>query len=245
MATRQRRGFTLIELLVVIAIIAILAAILFPVFAKAREKARQSSCGSNLKQVATSLIQYVQDYDERLPNGNDPDYNTCAGIPGRINWRGYIANGLNPYIKNAQVWTCPSNPGAGVNRDSGGVICTAAPVNAASYMYNYAGLSGINLAAFTAPAEQVCGWDSDSVYNDGYPPTVTYGMQGDVNRDIGDYKAGRFAEVCVHNEQGNTYFLDGHVKALKASAITWDMLFGGRSDFTAVNRGQSIMVPWQ
>jgi prepilin-type N-terminal cleavage/methylation domain-containing protein len=62
-----RRGFTLIELLVVIAIIAILAAILFPVFAKAREKARQASCLSNLKQIGVALMSYLQDYDERLP----------------------------------------------------------------------------------------------------------------------------------------------------------------------------------
>ncbi len=63
----MRRGFTLIELLVVIAIIAILAAILFPVFAKAREKARQSSCLSNMKQIVLGTMQYAQDYDERLP----------------------------------------------------------------------------------------------------------------------------------------------------------------------------------
>ena len=87
----MRRGFTLIELLVVIAIIAILAAILFPVFAKAREKARQSSCLSNVKQLGLAMMQYAQDYDERLPMYADGGY--------RYNWD--VA--IEPYLKNSQV----------------------------------------------------------------------------------------------------------------------------------------------
>lgn len=91
-------GFTLIELLVVIAIIAILAAILFPVFAQAREKARTGSCASNLKQVGLSWMMYLQDYDERiLP---PCDGNTC--------W--YYRNPLQPYVKNVKVFQCPSHP---------------------------------------------------------------------------------------------------------------------------------------
>ena len=104
----MRRGFTLIELLVVIAIIAILAAILFPVFAKAREKARQASCMSNLKQIALGLLMYVQDYDERMPfvkilypghadPTEDPVDDPLA--PMTV---------LNPYIKNNQIFVCPS-----------------------------------------------------------------------------------------------------------------------------------------
>ena len=93
-----RRGFTLIELLVVIAIIAILAAILFPVFAKAREKARQSSCSSNLKQLSLAVLQYVQDYDEMLPDAE------CNGYyDGRV----WIISNI-PYIKNQQIFRCPS-----------------------------------------------------------------------------------------------------------------------------------------
>ncbi|MEZ8220858.1 prepilin-type N-terminal cleavage/methylation domain-containing protein [Candidatus Fervidibacteria bacterium JGI MDM2 JNZ-1-D12] len=93
------RGFTLIELLVVIAIIAILAAILFPVFSQAREKARQSSCLSNTKQIALSISQYTTDYDERFPSGNHPDNSTCAGVVYRYGWRGWVVNVLWAYVK--------------------------------------------------------------------------------------------------------------------------------------------------
>lgn len=91
---RQSRGFTLIELLVVIAIIAILASILFPAFARARENARRASCQSNLKQMGLSFMQYTQDYDEKLtPEGSYIDW------PVR----------LQPYIKNVQIFKCPSD----------------------------------------------------------------------------------------------------------------------------------------
>jgi prepilin-type N-terminal cleavage/methylation domain-containing protein/prepilin-type processing-associated H-X9-DG protein len=98
----QKKGFTLIELLVVIAIIAILAAILFPVFSRAREKARQTACLSNMKQVANALMMYVQDWDETFPfltacpNVEQDKPNTTP------------QSQLHPYIKNARVWECPS-----------------------------------------------------------------------------------------------------------------------------------------
>ena len=106
---RSNKGFTLIELLVVIAIIAILAAILFPVFAQAREKARAISCLSNTKQLAVAVMQYTQDYDEMLPMRQNPN---LPGSPA-------IADILYPYIKNGGasgstpagvtgVWACPS-----------------------------------------------------------------------------------------------------------------------------------------
>jgi prepilin-type N-terminal cleavage/methylation domain-containing protein len=96
----MRKGFTLIELLVVIAIIAILAAILFPVFAKAREKARQASCASNLKQIALAILWYAQDYDERT-----------QGYQGGVgSWHLLI----EPYVKNTQVFACPSAIAAGI-----------------------------------------------------------------------------------------------------------------------------------
>ena len=100
----RRRAFTLIELLVVIAIIAILAAILFPVFAKAREKARQASCQSNMKQMGLALIQYRSDYDERPCASNVNSRTTALGIAGRIWWSGLVM----PYAKNYQMFGCPS-----------------------------------------------------------------------------------------------------------------------------------------
>jgi len=96
----QRRGFTLIELLVVIAIIAILAAILFPVFATAREKARQTSCSSNMKQLGLGVLQYIQDYDETLPCGADWHDNGAG-------W----ACQVYPYLKSKGVFVCPSDTG--------------------------------------------------------------------------------------------------------------------------------------
>src|SRR2546427_4191845 len=98
----RRRAFTLIELLVVIAIIAIMAAILFPVFAQAREKARATQCLSNMKQLGMALMQYVQDYDETYPYYAGP---VTAQRPEL-----YIWSIFQPYVKNGQVLRCPSDP---------------------------------------------------------------------------------------------------------------------------------------
>jgi prepilin-type N-terminal cleavage/methylation domain-containing protein/prepilin-type processing-associated H-X9-DG protein len=114
----KTRGFTLIELLVVIAIIAILAAILFPVFAQARESARTSSCLSNSKQISLGILQYVQDYDEKFPQplndvpASDPQYDktdTGWGV-WLVRHRGW-EHKIQPYVKNTQVFLCPSSPG--------------------------------------------------------------------------------------------------------------------------------------
>jgi prepilin-type N-terminal cleavage/methylation domain-containing protein/prepilin-type processing-associated H-X9-DG protein len=126
---RTNSGFTLIELLVVIAIIAILAAILFPVFAQAREKARQASCLSNTKQIGNAMLMYGQDYDESLfpyrtkaPNPFTGDPNISAQAAGNT----FYNQLLNTYIKNYDVWKCASNPDAWVNIDPEGTTTEAA-----------------------------------------------------------------------------------------------------------------------
>jgi prepilin-type N-terminal cleavage/methylation domain-containing protein len=119
---KLRRGFTLIELLVVIAIIAILAAILFPVFAQAREKARQTACTSNLKQIGTAFYLYSQDYDECLPDRRDLKASLPGGYMPWANWPtsdprgGWAVVVLDPYLKNGGVWSCPSTVGTTVGQ---------------------------------------------------------------------------------------------------------------------------------
>jgi prepilin-type N-terminal cleavage/methylation domain-containing protein/prepilin-type processing-associated H-X9-DG protein len=114
MLSRRRKAFTLIELLVVIAIIAILAAILFPVFAQARDKARQATCVSNLKQLGSALMMYVQDYDETLPAVTHAD--SCRANPtsGAVDtaydgWPSFVIS-LQPYAKNYGFYSCPADP---------------------------------------------------------------------------------------------------------------------------------------
>src|SRR4051794_32549832 len=109
MSCRDRKfGFTLIELLIVIAIIALLAAMLFPVFSRVRENARRSACASNLKQIGLAITQYCQDYDETLPRFSlaDTSYLGFAGYDGADGPR--WADEIFPYIKSTQVFNCPS-----------------------------------------------------------------------------------------------------------------------------------------
>jgi prepilin-type N-terminal cleavage/methylation domain-containing protein/prepilin-type processing-associated H-X9-DG protein len=118
----QRRAFTLIELLVVIAIIAILAAILFPVFAQAREKARQTSCLSNIKQLTLGFVMYSQDYDETFPQWHwDENYSTSwgdVGSPNPNNATSLWYYAIFPYVKSTGVYQCPSDPRKVKFRDS-------------------------------------------------------------------------------------------------------------------------------
>src|SRR5437763_12496182 len=119
---RTRRGFTLIELLVVIAIIAILAAILFPVVAQAREKARQTACLNNCKQLGVALMMYASDYDEVLPPakiGNSPPFrHQCAdATEGYPLWPAFWMDVIYPYTKSRGILICPSAPTRGYQPD--------------------------------------------------------------------------------------------------------------------------------
>src|SRR5262249_52304866 len=144
----RRHGFTLIELLVVIAIIAILAAILFPVFAQAREKARASACLSNTKQIALSLYLYVQDYDETTPGGCFANFGCPIDENGKKSATNFTALWpLRPYIKNDQVLICPSV--TGWNRPD-------ARPQKGSYASNRTAVEDSNpLASFDQPARAV------------------------------------------------------------------------------------------
>ncbi len=159
---RQRTGFTLIELLVVIAIIAILAAILFPVFARARENARKSTCLSNVKQISHGLMMYVQDYDERFMNGS---YNFTQ-VDGSLFWFERIL----PYVKNTGIFNCPSAPQV-VNFHAWG---TPPNFNGKIVKYGVTGAAVARsvtttyaLAEFTHPAETAMVGDSYHQYPNG------------------------------------------------------------------------------
>ncbi|MCE5238097.1 DUF1559 domain-containing protein [bacterium] len=192
----MRRGFTLIELLVVIAIIAILAAILFPVFAKAREKARQSSCLSNSKQIGLAMLQYAQDYDEILPRVNIH--------PNATDYYGWISL-VQPYAKNAQMFTCPSRPDLKWNQ----VVTTYSGFGYGYFGPNGGGVAGLALGAISAPASCVMLADSPS---NGY-----YVIDGTL-----DSSDNGFPPEPRHNDGANFCFCDGHGKWLaKTKYSAW------------------------
>lgn len=211
---KSKNGFTLIELLVVIAIIAILAAILFPVFAKAREKARQSSCASNLKQIALGITQYCQDYDETFPTNKPGGYNagdiqqTDTSMPGNHMWTcsngqtaGYVVcwmDMINPYVKSWHIFECPSR----INSDQPSYGYNAL-VNGAVWVSTPAKLGNIK-----KPAECVELLD----YNVGYGSYANAAEPiGTTNSWLGNY-------VKLHSDGANVSFCDGHVKWYKLSS---------------------------
>jgi len=203
----MRKGFTLIELLVVIAIIAILAAILFPVFAKAREKARQSSCLSNVKQLGLGMLMYVQDYDEVFFSSGSRwlggTYGVNPVVPGApdVNWHntfGYQDSWVSeiaPYIKNTQIYRCPSSSVAACMGCDYGIP-----------MYGFASpATRINLfaarpamATFTRPSQTMMLTETKSGVNPAYVMNVQH-----------------YACDPRHNEGGNICFVDGHAKWMK------------------------------
>lgn len=193
---RRARGFTLIELLVVIAIIAILAAILFPVFARARENARKANCQSNLKQIATAFLQYAQDYDERVV----PNLIQTGGTPSYITWP-YL---LSPYVKNTMVFTCPSAPGRGWD---GAMSSTQRQ----GYGYNCSLNAGPSMAQITYPAQLAAFADAGRlgpVDSQGRGTGDSYYLM-DWDQYQGDNAVPPYPN---HSEGANFAFCDGHVK---------------------------------
>lgn len=208
----MRKGFTLIELLVVIAIIAILAAILFPVFARAREKAKQSSCLSNVKQLTLAALQYAQDYDELLPASYQP---LGAAIPetgGAYTYWFYL---VQPYVKNTQVLTCPSWRayflGYGWNYY---YLTYAFPGNPAYPPGGY-GYGGCPLAAVAKPAETILLADSGAhqvsggSWSNGMSYVITWAEEPN-----------NYFVYLRHNDMANVGFLDGHAKACNKGFVT-------------------------
>ena len=197
---RQRTAFTLIELLVVIAIIAILASILFPVFAQAREKARQISCLSNLRNLGTAMLMYTQDYDERVPPAA---YATPTSF---LAWYDLI----DPYVRNKNIWHCPSNSSSVT--DASGKPTTQYGYNAFYltglnlYFSNIATQMPVSLAAVARPSEMVLLTDARA--------STTPSPCG----DHGNYllppslkNAGCWGRPnYLHHEGANVQWLDGH-----------------------------------
>jgi prepilin-type N-terminal cleavage/methylation domain-containing protein/prepilin-type processing-associated H-X9-DG protein len=184
----RRRGFTLIELLVVIAIIAILAAILFPVFAKAREKARQTSCLSNTRQLGTAIISYCQDYDETYPlliQWGPAGYWYTGGL--------YWSDEISPYCKNVQIFVCPSRPDGG--RNTGACYANTQPIGY-SMIYYYSGLGDASVASV---AQKVVLVEDDC-------PAPDLGLWS-THCNCGG--------IVKHNGVANFTFADGHAKAAK------------------------------
>jgi prepilin-type N-terminal cleavage/methylation domain-containing protein/prepilin-type processing-associated H-X9-DG protein len=201
---RTRRGFTLIELLVVIAIIAILAAILFPVFARAREKARQASCQSNLKQLVLAILMYAQDYDEALPHYSN-FRNHTTGSWGVRNSTWYY--NIYPYVKNTQAYVCPSEPTRSVgyawNIDYIGYASSS------SVRVPPTKLSDIVNASNTLLLLDCAGYAGMYKPNRWLLNPSSYGYLYDVY----------LPWVQVHNGGPNVGFADGHVKWMQANDV--------------------------
>ena len=200
-----RSGFTLIELLVVIAIIAILAAILFPVFARAREAARKTQCASNVRNLGAAVLMYTQDYDETFPLG------AYAVAGGALMWHDLI----DPYVKNTGIWHCPSSQ---VKKTD----ATGQPTT--HYGYNARYLVGMNfmfaqqpvsLAAVQAPTETLLLTDAAASVSGSWcgDDGKFLLLPGDPNMDCWGRPS------YLHAEGANVVWVDGHVKWFKPNAF--------------------------
>lgn len=217
----RKRGFTLIELLVVIAIIAILAAILLPVFARARENARKSTCLNNEKQLASAIMQYTQDYDESYPfTYRDEIYwswnpNVAVCGDGHAFW----AAAIFPYVKSKDVYACPSSPPGSWEPPTAG----STPI---SYLYNQQ-FSG-KMAGIDTPASKIMVMESGKLCRSA--EAVYWDKGSGIPRCYSDW--GRTPPECVHFDGRNFAFGDGHVKWLKDDYVHANRDAMGRAPYT-------------
>jgi prepilin-type N-terminal cleavage/methylation domain-containing protein/prepilin-type processing-associated H-X9-DG protein len=204
-------GFTLIELLVVIAIIAILAAILFPVFGRVRENARRTSCASNLKQMGLGIMQYVQDNDERMmPIGgnNQNNWTPCTQTSQPAAW----SQRIYPYVKSLQVYQCPSNK-ATDNVALASAACspeaTMYPAIRRSYALNqrFGYPDAMPIGHVQLPSQKIMVAESGQ-----NPGSGSFTYYGTVNWPLTNWVANGFAG---HMGTANYLFADGHVKAYR------------------------------
>jgi prepilin-type N-terminal cleavage/methylation domain-containing protein/prepilin-type processing-associated H-X9-DG protein len=195
----RKRAFTLVELLVVIAVIAILAALLFPVFAQAREKARQAGCLSNLKQIGAATQMYMQDYDETIPwsclgrlwQARRPvDYQNVR--PDDV----YAPEMMRPYVKNDKVWYCPSTGPDYVWKEA---WSSPFSVNGTSYSFN--------MMCIAANSCQPQSWSTPYFFAG--KPVASFPAPSDAPLF---YEMPYMTPGAPHNDRFNVLFLDGHVK---------------------------------
>ncbi len=222
----QRKGFTLIELLVVIAIIAILAAILFPVFARAREKARQASCTSNLKQIALAMMMYVQDYDETLPAVCTMCWGSWSlapsGTPSREDKISVVTR-LMPYVKNGQVWECPSRtfhwcpdpgksiPHHAIPQDEWDGFLTTNVALGYGFVEDML-VNGRAVTEYKEPSMQVICGDATGYLNERRLACSGPYMVCQIPGGCGGMPDNMKDEYTRHSGGSNVAFLDGHVK---------------------------------
>lgn len=224
----KKRGFTLIELLVVIAIIAILAAILFPVFAAARERARAASCMSNMKQLGTGILMYMQDNDEHLffrAAKTDPTQTRTgqlAGnpIPNGLNWW----NQLMPYLKTSAIFKCPSDGEPTMSVDTGGGLTVPR-----SYVASNA-IESLNAAQIQNASMEIVVGEKWGKLNGGAIDSESWweAFDGDMSPDPMDAVSHPMYKFASRHSGGmEATFFDGHAKWLKPEVLAGSPLYNG------------------